>query len=112
MKLPTGFEALEPFAATWAAHDSAGRDALRCHQDPAATRAFYDAMAPLIVPALDTLDATPLAAHSDAQKALMLLALSYAHVALAVEVQGPDEAKHRINRQRVPIVRTPADVQV
>jgi hypothetical protein len=110
MSLPAGFESLEPFVATWAADSAAQRDALRTHQSAEARQAFYDAMNPLIVPALDRLDTVPLKEHDAAEHRLMLLAMAYAHVALAIEVQGPDEAKHAINRQRVPISRAPADI--
>jgi hypothetical protein len=109
MILPAGFEALKPFVATWAVNSAAARDALRTYQSFEARQAFYDAMNPLLVPALDRLDAVSIAEHDAGEKALMLLTLSYAHVALAVEVQGPDEAKHAINRQRLPISRAPAD---
>lgn len=110
MTLPTGFEALAPYVTTWAADSAAARDALRVHQSAEARQAFYDAMNPLLVSALDRLDPVPLAAYNSAEKALMLLTLSYAHVALAIEVQGPDEAKHGISRQRLPISRAPADI--
>ncbi len=109
MSLPAGFEALKPFVTTWAADSAAARDGLRTFQSIEARQAFYDAMNPLLVAALDRLDTVPLAEQDDGEKALMRLTLSYAHVALAVEVQGPDEAKHSINRQRLPISRAPAD---
>lgn len=109
MTLPVGFESLEPFVAVWAADSAAARDGLRSHQSAEARQAFYDAMNPLLIPALDRLDSVSLADHSSHEKNLMLLTLSYAHVALAVEVMGPDETKHAINRQRLPIFRAPAD---
>lgn len=109
MSLPIGFETLEPFVVPWAAGSSAARDGLRTFQSAEARQAFYDAMNPLLAPALGRLDTIPLAQHDDGEKTLMLMALSFAHVALAVEVQGPDEAKHGINRQRLPISRAPAD---
>jgi hypothetical protein len=109
MNLPTGFAALEPFVATWAASSAAARDSLRSTQTAEARQAFYDAMNPLLLPALDRLDCVPLFEHDAAEKALSHLTLSFAHVALAIEVQGPDEAKHAINRQRLPISRAPAD---
>lgn len=109
MSLPVGFEALEPFVATWAANSAAARDGLRTNQSADARQAFYDAMNPLLIPALDRLDRVPLAEHDASERTLGLLTLSFAHVALAVEVQGPDEAKHAINRQRLPISRAPAD---
>jgi hypothetical protein len=108
--LPVGFKALEPFVVIWAKDSAAQRDGLRTHQSPEARQAFYDAMNPLIVPALNYLDIKCFAEHDSAEQQLMLLALSYAHVALAIEVQGTDEAKHGINRQRVPISFAPADV--
>jgi hypothetical protein len=109
MSLPAGFEALEPFVAIWAADNAAARDGLRTHQSPETRQAFYDTMNPLLISALERLDSVPLAEHSPSETALMRLTLSYAHVALAVEVQGPDEAKHAINRQRLPISQAPAD---
>jgi hypothetical protein len=110
MTLPVGFEALEPFVAIWAKDRAAGRDGLRTHQSAEARQAFYDVMNPLIMPTLDHLDSKSFAEHDAAEKQLMLLALSYAHVALAIEVQGADETKHGINRKRVPISFAPADV--
>lgn len=109
MTLPDGFAALEPFVAQWAIADAAGRDAMRGDSTPEARQAFYEAMNPLLAAALDRLDATPLAQHDPAEQRLMQLALSYAHVALAIEVQGPDEAKHTANRRQLHITRAPAD---
>jgi hypothetical protein len=109
MTLPIGFAALEPFVAIWAADSAVARDALRAQQSAAARQAFYDAMTPLIGPALDRLDATALADHDAGETALMRLTLCYAHIAHAVEVQGPDEAKHAVNRQHLHITRAPAD---
>ncbi len=109
MSLPQGFEALGPFVDTWAVEGAHNRDGLRMHQSAEARQAFYDAMQPLLLPALDRLDETPLDRHDAGEKALMLLTLSYAHVALAVEVQGPDEAKHAANRQHLHITQATAD---
>jgi hypothetical protein len=109
MTLPAGFEALEPFVIPWAAASAAARDGLRSNQTAEARQAFYDAINPLLIAALDRLDSVPLSEHDAGEKALGLLTLSFAHVALAIEVQGPDEARHAINRQRLPILRTPAD---
>jgi phenylpropionate dioxygenase-like ring-hydroxylating dioxygenase large terminal subunit len=74
-----------------------------------ARQAFYDAMNPLIPVVLERLDTKPLDAHDAAESRLMLLALAYAHVATAIEVQGPDEAAHAKARQRLPISYAPAD---
>ena len=62
MTLPAGFEALEPFVPTWATHSAAARDGLRTHQSAEARQAFYDTMNPLLIPALDRLDAPERAA--------------------------------------------------
>jgi hypothetical protein len=107
--LPAGFEALESFVDPWAGASAPMRDELRTFQDAAARQAFHDAMTPLLVPALDRLDQTALAEHDAAETRLMQLTLSYAHVAMAIEVQGPDEEKHGRSRQRLPISRAPAD---
>ena len=40
----------------------------------------------------------------------MMLALSFAHVALAVEVQGPDEAKHGPHPSACADHARPADI--
>jgi hypothetical protein len=109
MMLPAGFAALERFVAEWAGTTAAERDRLRTVHGAQARQEFYEVMTPLLASALALLDATPLAEHDERQRTLMLLTLSYAHVALAVEVQGPDEAKHAINRQRLPISHAPAD---
>lgn len=107
--LPVGFEALEPFVATWAIDGAAPRAARRSASTEDERRAFYDAVLPLMGAALDHLDATPLAAHDEAQKRLMRLMLSFAHVALAVEMQGPDETRHTPHRDAMRITRVPAD---
>ncbi len=109
-RLPEGFEALEPFIAAWAASTSAERAARRDASTPEAREAFYAAALPLLEPALAHLDARPLAEHDDAERTLMQLVLSLAHIALAVEIQQQDEAKHTPLRREMRITRTPADV--
>ncbi len=107
--LPAGFEALTPFVEIWAVDGTADRAALRGSSTADQRQAFYDAMAPLLEKALDHLDATPLGEHDAAQQSLMNLTLSFAHVALAIEVQGPDEATHTLNRDAMVMTRAPAD---
>ena len=109
--LPAGFEALEPFVAIWAIDGAAARDRMRGTASDAERQAFYAAALPLIPDALDQLDQTPLAEHDAAQKRLMNLCLSFAHVAQAVEMQADDEAKHRPNRETMIIMRATADIQ-
>lgn len=107
--LPAPFAALEPFT-DWAGADATARDGLRTSSTPEERRAFYDAMTPHIEAALAYLDATPLTQHDAPQITLMRLCLTYAHIAQAIEVQGPDEGKHAINRRRLPITAAPADL--
>jgi hypothetical protein len=107
--LPPGFEALEPFAEKWAAEGAASRAALRSSSSEAERRAFYAAAAPLASAALDALDKKPLTEHDAREKRLMLLYLAFAHVALAVEMLGPDEAAHAPHRDQMRITRAPAD---
>ncbi len=111
IQLPTGFAALEPFVAIWAVEGAQNRDDLRTYQSADARQAFYDAMKPLLAPALDRLNQVPLASHDAQEKALMLLSLAYAHVASAIEVHGADEAKHAINRRALRITAAPADIK-
>ena len=47
--------------------------------------------------------------ESEAEQRLMNLTLSFAHIALAVEIQGPDEEKHAKLRAHMKIVRSTAD---
>jgi hypothetical protein len=107
--LPAGFDTLEPYVADWARPTTADRDAARTELGTEARQAFYEAAKDLLEPALSYLDATPLVDHSPAQTNLMNLMLSFAHVSLAIEVQGPDEAKHTVNRQQLIITKSPAD---
>lgn len=108
-KLPLGFEALNPFVGHWALDTSAARAARRGDSTVAEREAFYATIAPLLPAALDLLDAKPFARHDAAEHNLMNLCLMAAHVALAVEALGEDEAGHAVHRAAMPITRTPAD---
>ena len=108
-KLPAGFEALEPFADRFAIAGTAARAQLRSDASPEEREAFYKAAKDLIAPALDLLDQKKFSEFSDAEQRLMNLTLSFAHIALAVEVQGPDEEKHAKLRAHMKIVRSTAD---
>lgn len=107
--LPAGFEALEPFAARFAISGTANRAALRGDTTEAERAAFHEAARTLVGPALDQLDKKPLADLDPAERRLLDLCLSFAHIALAVEVQGPDEARHAMLRRHMVITRSPAD---
>lgn len=108
--LPDGFTDLSVFAETWAAPDAPARDALRADGNTAERQAFYDAFTPRLEEALDRLNQTPLLHHTEQENTLMLMALTYAHVAQAIEVQGPDEARHALSRKHLPITRATADI--
>ena len=71
--------------------------------------AFYEAARELIGPALDLLDKKPVDALDEAETRLLNLCLSFAHIALAVEIQGPDEERHAQMRKYMRITRSPAD---
>jgi hypothetical protein len=51
----------------------------------------------------------PLKDFDEAETALMNLMLSLAHVALSIEVQGSEDARHREVRAHMKITRSPAD---
>lgn len=108
--LPAPFAELEPFAEKWAVAGMNERALARGESTAEERQAFYNAAKDRIAPALDLLDAKPLGSLDEAEQRLLQLTLSFAHVALAVEIQGPDEAKHAELRAHMPIARNPADV--
>jgi hypothetical protein len=107
--LPAGFEALEPFVAGWAIEGAAARAARRTHSSPAERAAFFETISPLLGTALEHLDQTPLPDQHGADRRLMALCLSLAHVAQAVEIQADDEVRHAPHREAMRITRAPAD---
>ena len=108
--LPQGFESLEPFVNPWAmAADGNERARLRGARPEAERLAFYDASKALLPAALSYLDAKPLGQFDEKEKRLMRLLLSFAHVSLAVEVQGDGESGHTPLRDSMPITRASAD---
>lgn len=107
--LPSGFAALEPFVATWATDRAAGRAALRAESTPGDRQAFYTAAIGLLPAALAYLDARPLLELTAGERCLMQLMLSLAHVSLAVEIQGKDEAAHAQNARHLRIVGAPSE---
>ena len=107
--LPAAFSALEPFVETWALEGSARRAAKRSESSPEQREAFFAAASPLLDAALEHLDARSLNALARAEQRLMNLMLSLGHVALAVEIQGPDEMKSAPWRDRMRIDRSTAD---
>lgn len=108
--LPEAYAQLEPFAARWSLPTTAQRTMARSTSTADERQAFYDALSPLAAGLLDALDAKPLHALSDAEKRLLDMVLAYAHVALALEIQGSDEDWHRKWRDRMVVTRSPADL--
>jgi len=107
--LPEGFDPLAPFVDFWAAPSAAGRADCRQRSDEESRQTFYAAASPLIPGALDYLDSKPLAELNDGEQRLMHLLLSFAHLAMAVELHREEEPKHARNRHYLRITRAPAD---
>lgn len=92
--LPIGYEALESFVEQWAAADLVSRAAARDISTAEERRAFHEAASPLAAQALALLGPVPRAAMTEPQQRLLDLLLAYAHLIMAVEVQGPAEPRH------------------
>ncbi len=108
--LPDSHASLEPFAAAWALPTTAERATRRGSSTPEERQAFYDAVSPVAAQILDELDQWSLSELDDKQKRLLDLVLCFGHVALAIEIQGPDEAQHTQWRNRMIVTRSPADL--
>ena len=108
--LPAGYESLEPFVERFAISGTANRARLRSESTEAERAAFFAAAKDLVGPALDELDRKPLGDLDGKERCLLNLALSFAHIALAIEIQGPDEARHAPMREYMRITRSPADL--
>ena len=106
--LPAGFTELEPFVERWAITGSAARAQLRNDSTPEERQDFFNAAKDLLLPALERLDQTPLSQHTESEDRLMNLMLSFAHVAMAVEMQGAAETRHATYREVMKITRSPA----
>lgn len=107
--LPEGFAALEPFVTRWVGETAAARAQLRDSASITEAEAFYAAAQPLVESALASLDAKPLANLDDKEQRLMRLLLAFAHIAMAIEVQGKDEPAHSKLRPHMRITRAAAD---
>lgn len=107
--LPEGFEALEPFVTRWVGETAAARAQLRDAASTTEAEAFYAAAQPLVEAALASLDAKPLVNHDDKEQRLMRLMLAFAHISMAIEVQGKDEPAHSKLRPHMRITRASAD---
>jgi hypothetical protein len=109
--LPAGFEALEPFVASWAIDGAANRAHRRLVTSDAERVAFFNAAKELLPAGLDHLDRKPLELFDEKEQRLMNLFLSLCHVAQAVEIQGDDEPAHALGRRHMKITRASADLR-
>lgn len=108
--LPEAYAQLEPYASQWALPTTAERAAARSTSSPEERQAFYNAVSPHAATILDELDTRPLDALTDQETRLLDMVMAFGHVALAVEIQGPDEARHRVWRDRMVITCASADM--
>lgn len=108
--LPAGFADLEPFVARFAVSGTANRAQLRSDASAAERADFFEAAKDRIPAALDLLDQKPVDQLDEAEQRLMNMALAFAHIALAQEVQGPDEERHATLRTYMRITHSPAGV--
>ena len=108
--LPEPFSEMTHFVAEWSVEGSAARAALRGSSTAEQRQAFFTAVCNRLPEALEYLDQKALADLNESEQNLMNLLLSYAHVSLAVEVQGEDEPKLAAWRPKIQLTRTPAGV--
>lgn len=107
--LPPGYAQLEPFVADWALPTTFARAEKRGASTPLERQAFYDAVQPVAAQAMAGLESKPLEHLSEAENRLLNLLLTFAHVSLAVEIQGKAEEEHSRWRKRMVITRSAAD---
>jgi len=107
--LPPGFEPLQDYVQKWAVEGAAERLQRRLQSTGPERLAFYNDISSLFPDAIALLDQTPPQVYDPQQQRLMNLLLSFAHVALAVEVQGEDEDRQAQARQHMKITRASAD---
>lgn len=106
--LPELFNDLEALVPIWSISSSKARAAKRDSSTSEQRQALFSAMSTRLQEALEYLDKKSLQDFNDADQHLMNLLLSYAHVSLAVEVQGDDEEKLARWRPRMQLTCTPA----
>lgn len=110
--LPDGFEALEPFVESWAIGGADARARRRRESSEPERVAFFDIAKDLVADALTHLDRKPLGDLDADEQRLMDLMLSFAHVALAVEIQLDDEPRHAELSRHLPITRASSDAEL
>ena len=90
VKLPSGFEDLQPFADKWALPTEYERAASRRSATPDELGAFYDASVARLPEIIERVDAYPLGQLAEADRPLFYIALSLAEVAPHVELYKSD----------------------
>ncbi len=103
-RLPPQYAALERFVATWSLPDSASRSLQRAKSTEQEREEFFNAVRGHIDSALNALDQKPLRALNEQEQCLLNLLLSFAHVALAIEIQGSAEEQHACGREALRFV--------
>ena len=107
--LPAEFALLEPFTAQWAAPTTAERAKQRQQISEADRKTFFNTAKDHIERALTYLDTKKLGELDEQELCLMNLVLSFAHVALAEEIQCQDEPQQAQLRKHMTITLASAD---
>lgn len=107
--LPPQFAQLETFVSQWAAATASERAARRLHSSESERNAFFSAMQNVVNAALEELDKKKLTELNPAENRLMNLLLSFAHVALAEEIQRDHETRQAELRKHMTIKQASAD---
>jgi hypothetical protein len=106
--LPPGFETLERFVDQWVADSADERLKRRLSSSDTERVEFFNAAKDRLQDGLTYLDKKPFGEYDDDENRLMQLFLSFAHVALAVEVQGDAEPKHAEGARFMTITQAPS----
>ncbi len=101
---------MTPFVEFWAVDTAAARAHCRDSSGEERRLAFYTVANELVPKALDYLDQKPLEQLDASEQRLMQLVLSFAHVALSVELLCEEEPKHAKYRPFMRITRATADI--
>ncbi|MCB1686859.1 MAG: hypothetical protein KDI33_00120 [Halioglobus sp.] len=109
MRLPTGFDALEPFVDRWAIKGANNRLQQRLNSQESERASFFNIGKDLVPPALELLDQKPLHELDEKEQRLMDLVLSLAHISLAVEIQRDHEPAHAESARHITINRATSD---
>ena len=107
MRLPAGFEDLEPFLDQWCLQGTQERHTRRETASMQDIRRFYDVMFAKAPAAIAFLQGKSFDSLTAEEKRLMQLLLALAHVAVAVEVHGQPRAPHTPYPHRVRLTQPP-----